>query len=105
MQDTGEEGQEPGLTERLLRMERELRAQRTEMAALRSEILSLKGEASTPKAVPASDWDYVVPPRKPEPAFVPPQPVARTPPPPAPLPPAPAPPAVVNLFSESAQPS
>ncbi len=93
MQDAGEEGQETGLTERLLRMESELRAQRAEMAALRAEILSLKDEATTPKVVPATDWDYVAPPRKPEPAFVPPLPVARVTPPP---PPPPAPPPVAK---------
>ena len=82
MQETGEEGHEPGLNERLLRMERELLAQRTEMASLRAEILSLKDGAIFPEAVPATDWDYVAPPRRPEPSFVPPLPVARVTPPP-----------------------
>jgi len=124
MQESGEEGHEPGLNERLSRMERELHAQRTEMAALRAEILSLKDTAVFPEAVPKTDWDYVAPPRKPEPPFVPPLPVSRVPPPPprvepvpvpapvpvapevvATAPPEPAPPVVVNLFSEPAKPS
>ena len=116
-------------------MEQELYAQRTEMASLRAEILSLKNAATVPKAAPATNRDYVVPPRKPEPSFVPPLPAAQVSLPPAPLPPAspptPAsapvvvslpphpimaefapkapleqpPPAVVNLFSDAAKPT
>jgi len=127
MQETGEEGHEPGLTERLSRMEQELRAQRTEMAALRAEILSLKNLAIFPETVSAEPPLFVppltvthVPPPAPAveasaPAFVqPPIPappvVAPVSPPLAPTfvaeaPPEQAPPVVQNLFSEPAQPN
>jgi uncharacterized membrane protein len=114
MQESGEEALELG--ERLARMERELRAQRGEMAALRAELLQLKDAAG--------ERDYVVHPPKPAPAstFVPPPPPPLTvpvpvpppvqasppvipqpaaPPPPVPLPP---PPSVPSFAYEPAAP-